>query len=107
MLTMETLVNIAQRIIDLLSIPVPVNNELLTIGASIGIALHEPNKSESMELLMQRADKALYEAKSSGRNTYSIDGDDQEAAKNIFLIHHKNSSDSKITAQNNDRKEDK
>lgn len=72
---MQSVGDIAQRIINLLSTPVLFEKELLTVGASIGIALYSPDNSESLDLLMKRADKALYEAKESGRNTYCINGD--------------------------------
>jgi diguanylate cyclase (GGDEF)-like protein/PAS domain S-box-containing protein len=37
-------------------------------GMSIGIAMFEPGKSESVEGLIARADAAMYEAKKSGKN---------------------------------------
>ena len=39
-----------------------------TIGASIGLAFAQ--KGESLEQLMKRADRALYEAKAAGRGTF-------------------------------------
>jgi len=71
---MEAIKIVAQRVIDLLSIPVLVDKDLLTIGCSAGIAIREPDSTESMEVLLTRADKALYKAKASGRNTYRIAG---------------------------------
>jgi diguanylate cyclase len=44
-----------------------VNNEAIPISISLGIAFY--NKSDTPETLLDRADKALYLAKQSGRNT--------------------------------------
>lgn len=85
---MKSLTDIAQRVINLLATPVPFENELLSIGTSIGISIHEPNNTDSMEAVMKRADKALYEAKMTGRNKYCIDGDIKSAEK-IIQMHQK------------------
>ena len=84
--SIEKIKNVAQRVINLLSTPIPVDNELLTVGASIGIALRSPEEAELMDVVMQHADYALYEAKKSGRNTYRFyDGDDK--ADKVTLVH--------------------
>jgi len=70
--SVETITSIAQRIINLLSTPISIDHKLITVGASIGIALHESGSTEPTEMLAQRADNALYKAKASGRNTYRI-----------------------------------
>lgn len=70
--SIDTIKNVASRVIKLLSTPILVGDEMLSIGASIGIATHEFNGDEDMDSLMGRADKLLYEAKEAGRNTYRI-----------------------------------
>ena len=45
---------------------VPVDNEKLMLTISIGVALRRHN--DSIESLVERADKAMYDAKLSGRN---------------------------------------
>jgi len=69
---MRSVNDIAQRVLDLLSAPIPVEQDLLSVGASIGIAFYSPENSESLTELIKRADMALYEAKDAGRNTYRI-----------------------------------
>lgn len=59
----------AQRIIDKLSQPVTIEENIITIGASIGISCY-PTLSNDIEELQRQADNALYQAKKSGRNTY-------------------------------------
>ena len=44
----------------------------LSIEVSIGVALHPYDANFDYDLLMNNADKALYEAKEAGRNTYRI-----------------------------------
>ena len=43
------------------------------VTCSIGIACMEKGKSTSLEALIQTADKALYEAKSAGKNTIKLE----------------------------------
>ena len=46
-----------------------IDGEPVSIGASIGIATF-PQDGKEVDELVQRADKALYEAKRDGRNTF-------------------------------------
>ena len=55
---------VAQRLIDALS--APYEGTKIRVSASIGMALY-PEHGENMDLLMRRADEALYEAKRAGR----------------------------------------
>ncbi|MBA6288360.1 CHASE domain-containing protein [Colwellia sp. MB3u-4] len=50
------------------------NDELLTISSSIGVAIY-PQHATEQALLMECADKAMYEAKKRGRNKVMIFGD--------------------------------
>ncbi len=47
-------------------------NKRLTIGYSIGATLIEPNKHNSIEKVLQRADSALYKAKREGKGGWSL-----------------------------------
>ncbi|RKE23943.1 PAS domain S-box-containing protein/diguanylate cyclase (GGDEF)-like protein [Paraburkholderia sp. BL23I1N1] len=58
---------LAQRIIERLSEPYPLSGRTARVGASIGIAF--ATRGESFDLLMNRADAALYGAKKAGKGT--------------------------------------
>ena len=60
---------IAEKIIDTLAEPFTLNGEHVRIGTSIGICSYPEDGGDS-EALLQNADLAMYEAKSSGRNTW-------------------------------------
>ena len=72
---------LAQRIIQQLSEPYSLSTgATVTIGASVGIAFATNN--ESVELLMKRADTALYDAKTAGKGTFrfaTMDATGQQA----------------------------
>ena len=42
------------------------------LGFSLGIAIYEPQKHESLESLMGRADEAMYGAKRAGKHSLNI-----------------------------------
>ncbi|HDS1680681.1 TPA: GGDEF domain-containing protein [Pseudomonas putida] len=68
--------DIARKLCDVLSAPISVENAEVAVGASIGVYLnlsgHEP---QSAEQALALADKAMYEAKRSGRNRFSLVAD--------------------------------
>lgn len=59
---------LSQRIIKEVSKPITIEEHSIKIGISIGISTF-PNHSNDIEELQVQADKALYQAKKSGRNT--------------------------------------
>lgn len=61
----------AQKILEFLSAPFLINEHQLRIGASVGVAIY-PDHGQTAELLLNRADTALYEVKRSGKKGYSI-----------------------------------
>jgi diguanylate cyclase (GGDEF)-like protein/PAS domain S-box-containing protein len=67
----EAAVSLAVRLIEALARPFDLKGRQALIGASIGIAL-QTDRSETIETLLHRADLALYEVKSSGRNSSLI-----------------------------------
>jgi diguanylate cyclase (GGDEF)-like protein len=59
---------LARRIVDHLSERYKIDNHLVEIGASVGIALTSPDVSA--DTLLKNADMALYRAKADGRGTF-------------------------------------
>jgi diguanylate cyclase (GGDEF)-like protein len=59
---------LAQRIVDHLSERYQIDNHLVEIGASVGIAMAAPGTSA--DTLLKNADMALYRAKADGRGTF-------------------------------------
>ncbi len=60
---------LARRLVDLVGRTYMVDGHLLTIGASVGVALAPGDGSEA-DTLLKNADLALYRAKLDGRATY-------------------------------------
>lgn len=60
---------VAERIVQSLRDPVELAGEQIQVGCSIGISLY-PDDGDDFELLVSRADQALYQAKHQGRNSY-------------------------------------
>lgn len=58
---------LAERALDRLREPFVVKEELVRVHASIGIVLH-PLHGNDIQLLMGKADQAMYEVKKTGRN---------------------------------------
>jgi diguanylate cyclase (GGDEF)-like protein len=59
---------LARRIVDRLSERYKIDNHLVEIGASVGIAMTSPGVSA--DTLLKNADLALYRAKADGRGTF-------------------------------------
>jgi len=62
---------IANAIIKNISSPFKIKNKNISIGASIGIALY-PGDADNIEGLIKVADRAMYSAKDSGKNTWKM-----------------------------------
>jgi diguanylate cyclase (GGDEF)-like protein len=62
-------IEMAERILELLMLPIEIGEHRITIGASIGISL-APFDGTKPEELLRKADLALYRAKSSGRHGF-------------------------------------
>jgi len=69
--TVQSISELAQKLIDKISKPYIVNGNTIEIGTSIGIALGDLNGTDS-RTLMKNADLALYRAKSEGKGTYRL-----------------------------------
>lgn len=64
----------AEKIIRILSEPMPIAGHLLKVSASIGIAISKPEAQFDATELLARADVAMYAAKKAGRNRYCFSG---------------------------------
>src|SRR6202166_3454934 len=64
----EEAAGLARRIVDQLSERYKIDNHLVEIGASVGIAMTSPGTSA--DTLLKNADMALYRAKADGRGTF-------------------------------------
>jgi diguanylate cyclase (GGDEF)-like protein len=62
---------VADKIIAAASTPITVHGNLITVGASVGIAIY-PDDGTDGQSLRNLADTAMYVAKKSGKNRYSF-----------------------------------
>lgn len=63
--------HIAQKLLKALTAAIVVDGKEYVLGASIGISLY-PLHGDSLPVLLDHADRAMYRIKSSGKNGYSI-----------------------------------
>ena len=61
-------VNISQRIMESIHLPIMIDNNNIQIGTSIGITIY-PDDALDAKKLLRNADIAMYQAKEDGRNT--------------------------------------
>jgi diguanylate cyclase (GGDEF)-like protein len=83
----EDAAGLARRIVDRLSERYKIDNHLVEIGASVGIAMTVPGVSA--DTLLKNADMALYRAKADGRGTFCFFRDEMaqivESRRNMEL----------------------
>ena len=83
----EDAAGLARRIVDRLSERYKIDNHLVEIGASVGIAMTSPGITA--DTLLKNADMALYRAKADGRGTFCFFRDEMaqivEARRNMEL----------------------
>lgn len=60
---------VADRILETLSVPFPIEGREFAISGSLGICLF-PDDGDDARTLLKRADMAMYEAKRGGKNTW-------------------------------------
>lgn len=66
----------AKKLHSVLRQPVEIDGQVINKSASIGVALY-PKHANSYEALVDLADKALYEVKGNGRDSFIIYGDEK------------------------------
>ena len=62
---------VCQKILDTLSEPLKLDNEIVYQTASIGVSFY-PDDADNTDVLQRNADQARYAAKASGRNRYKF-----------------------------------
>jgi diguanylate cyclase (GGDEF)-like protein len=62
---------LVDRILNACSEPMVLDNRVIQVSASIGLTLY-PQDNSSADQLLRHADRAMYEAKQSGKNRYFV-----------------------------------
>jgi diguanylate cyclase (GGDEF)-like protein/PAS domain S-box-containing protein len=66
----EGIAEVAARLVDAISRPMPVGGSTVSVGISIGIRLVRPDTAVALAEVLQAADAALYEAKAAGKGRF-------------------------------------
>lgn len=67
----DDVTHLASQIIEIIDTPVQLDNHLVSVSSSIGIALYPDDAQDAQELL-QNADIAMYHAKENGRSHFQF-----------------------------------
>ena len=67
----DELQGLAKRVLGALADPVMINGESVNLSSSIGISM-QSGEDIDIQKLLNEADKAMYQAKSKGGNTFSL-----------------------------------
>nr|WP_254119480.1 bifunctional diguanylate cyclase/phosphodiesterase [Bacillus sp. FJAT-29790] len=78
-------IHMAEKIIEALSKSFLLNKHEVYISTSIGISLF-PLDGTDMETLLRNADKAMYQAKASGRNQYEVYHTEMHQDESIQMV---------------------
>ncbi len=70
----------AQRIIDTVSAPTSFQGRSLTVGASIGVTTFDKDE-DNYDSAVKRADSAMYQVKTSGKNGFQISREERGVKK--------------------------
>lgn len=78
--------DIAQKVLQRVSLPIVIKDNHLQASCSIGASLY-PEDGETIEVLLQHADTAMYEAKKAGKNTFRLftESMNQQLVRRHFL----------------------
>ncbi|BAF72270.1 bacteriohemerythrin [Sulfurovum sp. NBC37-1] len=72
-----------ERLLQVTSAPIILNNKSMSVSASIGLSIAAPDKEIDADQLIRQADQAMYQAKQSGKNRYSVFDIEKDSAVNI------------------------
>lgn len=80
---------VAEKIIEALRLPFTVDGHEVFVGASIGITFYRPGQDDK-EVLLEKADVAMYHAKERGRNNYQFYSSemDEVAYERLIMENH-------------------
>lgn len=62
---------VAEKILSSVSVPFEIDGVSMGVGCSIGIS-HYPTDGEAVEVLLEKADRAMYQAKREGKGRYHM-----------------------------------
>jgi diguanylate cyclase (GGDEF)-like protein len=62
----------AHKILPHLQLPFALSRNIVTVGASLGVAVFLPDDTPDMAALLARADQAMYDAKAAGKNRIAL-----------------------------------
>ena len=83
---MQEAVQVAEKIVHLLSEPLPIDEQNIYISTSMGISVY-PEDGTTLETLVKKADQAMYYAKQNGRNQFAFYFDDLKIdSKRVLLL---------------------
>jgi len=77
-LTPQDCAPLIDRLLQACAQPIVVQDVMLQVSASIGVALY-PQDNADVDLLIRHADQAMYQAKQAGKNRYHLFNPDQQA----------------------------
>ncbi|MGE4501061.1 MAG: EAL domain-containing protein [Hydrogenovibrio sp.] len=82
----NVIINIVEKIINRLSAPIYLGDDVFHVTASIGISLF-PTDGQDAQQLLKNADAAMYKAKDDGKNTYHFYTKEmtEQAFERIFM----------------------
>ena len=68
----EASVPLLTRLIETAAQPIPVDNIVLHVSASLGVSFYPQNETVDADQLLRQADQAMYQAKQAGKNRFHI-----------------------------------
>ena len=86
------------RLLEIIHEPINLEDKLLTVGASIGVAII-PRDGKTVTDILNHADTAMYQAKAKGKNNYQFYDKNTQTAVDTRLKH---SADLRKAIENNE-----